>query len=208
MDMDVNINSSGQSGGITAQNIKVENFQTLPPQQQFPDKPDWWKRMPVIISGIGLLVAVLTFFGYAAGQKQFVKNPNAKDEASKTETARIENRQEVLPMSQPQNVNITSINQSGGITAQNVNIGVPPRQIDAGLASQIVNIMAGNKKANIAAVLGDAEAYQFAAKVKDFLSHKGFEVDGVDQSVWMPPVMGQAAYVKDGTVYFQIGTRQ
>ncbi|HWA10064.1 MAG TPA: hypothetical protein VG838_11485 [Opitutaceae bacterium] len=206
--MDVNVNSTGQSGGITAQNINIENLQTPLPQQSPPDKPDWWKRAPVIISGIGLLVAVLTFFGYAVAQKQQSPSFHTKDEVPKIGAAKVENPHEVLPMSQPQNVNVTSINQSGGITAQNVNLGVPPRQIDAGLASQIVSIMGGNKKANVAAALGDAEAYQFAAKVKDFLSNKGFEVDGVDQAVWMPPVMGQAAHVKDGTVYFQVGTRQ
>lgn len=88
-------------------------------------------------------------------------------------------------------VNITSINQSGGITAQNVNINTG-RILDDKLKEQLKEKVKNNKTVNITSILGDSESYVFATKIKEYLESLGIKVDGVNQAVYNKPVYGQS----------------
>lgn len=93
----------------------------------------------------------------------------------------------------PNVVNVTSYNQSGGITANQVNIGSQPRVLDTKLQSQLLQLLSGKKAQTISvvSVMGDGEAFSFATQIKNFLTKEGFTVDGVSQAVYTEPVMGQ-----------------
>lgn len=104
--------------------------------------------------------------------------------------------------------NITSINQSGGITAHTVNVGPQPRRLDAGTASNLENLLSKDKKIMITAVLGDGEAFQFASEILNHLKSRGYTVDGVNQAVYSQPVMGQIVQSTAGGFDIIIGTKQ
>lgn len=90
-------------------------------------------------------------------------------------------------------VNVTSNNQSGGITANQVNIGSIPRNLDVNTERQLLSFLnSKNERIDINSVMGDAESFQFANQINDFLKSQGFtKVDGVSQSVFTKPVVGQ-----------------
>ena len=88
-------------------------------------------------------------------------------------------------------VNVTSYNQSGGITAGEIHVGEQARHITPEVASQLYQHLPKDKKVSITAVMGDQEAFRFANEVKDYLSSKGYTVDGVSQSIYSRPVVGQ-----------------
>lgn len=104
--------------------------------------------------------------------------------------------------------NITSVNQSGGITAQTVNIGPQPRHLDTGTASNLESLLSKDKKITITAVLGDGEAFQFASEIVNYLKSRGYTVDGVNQSVYSQPVMGQIVQPTAAGFDIIIGTKQ
>ena len=90
-------------------------------------------------------------------------------------------------------VNITSHNQSGGITANQVNIGSVPRNLDINNQSQLLSFLnSKDEMIDINSIMGDAESFKFANQINDFLKSQGFKkVHGVNQSVFDKPVVGQ-----------------
>ena len=54
--------------------------------------------------------------------------------------------------------------------------------------------------------MGDGEAFSFATQIKDFLVQQGHHVNGVNQSVFSAPVIGQQ--FNPDTLTLIIGTRQ
>ncbi|MCP4491521.1 MAG: hypothetical protein GY820_30045 [Gammaproteobacteria bacterium] len=103
--------------------------------------------------------------------------------------------------------NVTSNNQSGGITAGVVNVGPQPRNIDTGLVNQLQLMLPDKTKTvTLTAVMGDGEAFSFATQIKNFLVERGYEVNGVNQSVFNAPVIGQQ--FNPDTLTLIIGTRQ
>lgn len=114
----------------------------------------------------------------------------------------------IQEQTQPAQVfNVTSNNQSGGITAGVVNVGPKPRNIDAGLRKQLKQMLPDKiKRVTVTSVMGDGEAFSFATQIKNFLEQQGYEVNGVNQSVFTAPVIGQQ-FIPD-TLTFIIGTRQ
>ena len=90
-------------------------------------------------------------------------------------------------------VNVTSNNQSGGITANQVNIGSIPPTLDINTKRQLLSFLnSKDERIDINSVMGDGESFQFANQINDFLKSQGFtKVDGVAQSVFMKPVIGQ-----------------
>lgn len=105
-------------------------------------------------------------------------------------------------------VSVTSNNQSGGITANTVNVGSNPRRITRDLEDQVMQMTAGYKRITVTAVLGDGEALQFADSIFRFLKAKGRNVEGVNQAVYMQPVVGQIAEADGDTINLIIGTKQ
>jgi len=63
-------------------------------------------------------------------------------------------------------------------------------------------------KVVITAVLGDQEAFQFATDIKQFLLSHGYEVDGVKQSAFTTPVVGQKIDRTNIGVEIVIGARE
>lgn len=88
-------------------------------------------------------------------------------------------------------VKITSYNQSGGITAQNVNIGAQQRRLDDANRRQLLSLIPKSQKVVVSGALGDGESCSYAQEIMDYLVGQGYEVEGVNQCVWMPPVKGQ-----------------
>ena len=106
--------------------------------------------------------------------------------------------------------NVSSTNQSGGITAGQVNIGTQPRVLTDQNRAQILSIVEARNGApiSVTAVLGDGEAFQYAEQIKAFLESKGHQVKGVNQAVYTGPMMGQSVNEEIDKVDFVIGTRQ
>jgi len=113
-------------------------------------------------------------------------------------------------MPEDKKTTITSINQSGGITAHTVNVGPQPRQINAALGGQIHAMIPAGSKVSIIAVMGDSEAFSFAQQIKCWMQQNGYpSVDGVSQAVFSQPVLGQNINKKpDGSYDIVIGGRQ
>ncbi len=104
--------------------------------------------------------------------------------------------------------NVNSYNQFGGITAGQVNIGAQPRRLDDNGKAQLRQHLSKGKKITITAVLGDGEAFNFATEVMAFLQSEGYEVEGVNQSLYNKPVMGNNIVPKGDGFDLIIGTRQ
>lgn len=108
-------------------------------------------------------------------------------------------------------VNVTSVNQRGGITANNVNIESPERHINDLIKNSLVAQLPNNKaqEIDVTSVLGDQEAYQFAQEIKEYLENKGYKVNGVNQVVFDKPVKGQIISSKeDDSFSIIIGGRE
>jgi hypothetical protein len=106
--------------------------------------------------------------------------------------------------------NVTSHNQSGGITAHTVNVAKPPaRQLDA-QAVALYNRIPLGAQVVITAVLNDVEAYSFAKQIFDHLggARPDLKLDGVKQGVFTPPVQGTQVNLnqhKGGPVEILVG---
>jgi hypothetical protein len=90
-------------------------------------------------------------------------------------------------------VNVTSNNQSGGITANQVNIGAIPRNLDDKTQNELLTIIKKkDEPIDISSVMGDAEAFRYANQINDFLKTQGYsKVDGVSQAIFSKPIIGQ-----------------
>ncbi len=116
-------------------------------------------------------------------------------------------------MSERPNVNITSINQTGGITAHTVNtvhMGVPPRRMNASYAEDLKRAIPLSAKVSVEAVASDPEAFGFANEILDWLVANGYSnVDalGVTQ-VWGAPYQGHKIKMRSGEFVVFVGTNQ
>jgi hypothetical protein len=74
-------------------------------------------------------------------------------------------------------INITSHNQTGGVTAhtvhQTVNVGSPARHMTQEMGDQILSVYSP-RPFNIACAMNDSEACSFAKEIEDFLIANGF----------------------------------
>jgi hypothetical protein len=110
-------------------------------------------------------------------------------------------------------INVTSYNQSGGITAHTVNVGATARRITdpraAPLKEQILRELPKDKPITILAVMGDTEAIQFAYDIHAFMKENGFnmkEPNGISQGVFAGVVNGlQRRDEPDGSITFIVG---
>ena len=76
-------------------------------------------------------------------------------------------------------INITSNNQSGGITAHTVNQvhALPPRQLDKIEAMVMVREIPKDHIVTVAPEHGDAESYNYAQQIVAFLQEHGYSCD-------------------------------
>ncbi len=79
-------------------------------------------------------------------------------------------------------VNVTSINQTGGITANKVYIDSPQRELVSELKTNILNLLPNKDEAiQIESPIGHMESITLAKKVVDFLKSCGYkDVHGID----------------------------
>ena len=167
--MNRNVESKNQSGGITAYNVNADGNSQIAGRDINIGKSQGRSTIAKIAVWITIaagLVAILSYFGFKPG--------GTMSEEEK-------------------HINVTSYNQSGGITAYNVNIGPQDRKLTSQLANQLMKHIKDNgiEKATITSVMGDQEAFQFASVIKAFLNDQGLSVDGVNQAVYTKPVRGQ-----------------
>lgn len=77
-------------------------------------------------------------------------------------------------------INVTSHNQTGGITAYNVNVGKPQRQIDDHWRSLLNKAIVEypGREIKIMTEMGDKEAYQLGEQIFSYLKSQGHQIPG------------------------------
>jgi hypothetical protein len=113
-----------------------------------------------------------------------------------------------MPSDHRPNINVTSHNQMGGVTAHTVNVGRPSRSLNDGLRAQIMRDLPRDKPITVIAVMGDSEACLLAEQIHAFLKSNGFplkEEGGISQGVFMPMPKGLSVNVKDDGLEFVVG---
>jgi hypothetical protein len=65
------------------------------------------------------------------------------------------------------------------------------RELSPMLESELLDMLPPGSKIKINSLLGNSEAYGFATEIKEYLTERGYEVDGVYQVVYTDPVDGQ-----------------
>jgi hypothetical protein len=103
--------------------------------------------------------------------------------------------------------NVTSYNQSGGITAQQVNIEQPRRHVDDRLKVKMLNELPRDKPVEVVTVMGDTEAHAFAEEMLQFLKTSGFDASGVTQAIFAEPVRGIDCHTYENPMQLIIGSR-
>lgn len=133
----------------------------------------WVKRWNWIAGIIAAAIAVAAFFWKS---EKIIKQSNPKNTQQGT-------------------TNVSSFNQSGGITAGAVNIEPGKRVLDESGRQTLDAATEGKKKITVVALWGDAGAFQLATEIFDYLKAKGRPVadDGVDQTIFNRPVKGQTS---------------
>lgn len=75
-------------------------------------------------------------------------------------------------------INVTSINQKGGITAGIINVGKPKRVFDEPHKSQLIKLIEENKdkfeNISISAQMGCSECYEYGEQIQTFLKSIGY----------------------------------
>ena len=186
---DTNITSHGQSGGITAYNVTVNG--SPPPPAATPKPLPWWRSTWALISGFLVVTAALvTVLAY------FHVQPKER------------------PVPDDKKFNVTSFNQSGGITAGTVHIGSQPRTLSdpqlTGLKAQILRDVPRTKPITVIALMGDAESYRFGAEIHAFLKANGYnmaEPTGISQAIFTPPPVGVGLQDKGDHLDFIVGSK-
>lgn len=105
---------------------------------------------------------------------------------------------------------VQSINQQGGITTGNLNIESPKREINQEFINELNKYLpkSKDKKITITSILGDAESFQLAKDLKKYLESQGWNVDGINQALYIEPIVGiEVDTNESGNVDFIIGTK-
>lgn len=90
-------------------------------------------------------------------------------------------------------INVSSSNQSGGITAGIVNLGEPQRRMTSNLKIETDKIFSDpNEKISISYVSGNSEALNFATEIRDYFISKGFKFIGFGSFTRSPEIYGLA----------------
>lgn len=184
-DTNTSVTSHGQSGGITAGNVTLNNsvLQMESSPSAGPPATPWWKQTWKVVSG-----AIVVAAAAAAVLTYFHLQPKER------------------PVPDDKKVNVTSYNQSGGITAHTVNIGPQPRTLSTmpKLTASLRDLVPKTKPVDVYAVMGDADGMQFASEIYAFLGANGYKLKypHISQGVRMPVPSGVSAI--DHGDYFEV----
>ncbi|MCU1315946.1 MAG: hypothetical protein JWN63_1268 [Candidatus Acidoferrum typicum] len=177
-----NVTSNNQVGGITAHTVTVGGAQ---PHKVDKKRPWWMSGWAQSVTLLAAAVTVLAFF------HDFLKEK---------------------PVADDKRINVTSINQSGGITAHTVVVGPAQRSMSGpgsdALRAQILRDLPRTKPITVMALMGDNESYRFAAEIHAFLKANGFKLaeDGISQGVLNPPPRGLSINDHGDRMDFIVGT--
>lgn len=109
------------------------------------------------------------------------------------------------------NQNVTSHNQSGGITAHTVNQFAPPdRKLTDRDKREIAEMIPAGAKVRVSVSMGDAEAFSLGKEIEAHLVASGYDVtpDEFSQAVWNQPMRGKMIDKRpDGSYDVIIGSR-
>jgi hypothetical protein len=92
--------------------------------------------------------------------------------------------------------NVTSHNQSGGVTAHTVNVGRRNRTLSSSSANEfkryVLTSLSRDVEWDIVSILGDQEAFALAGEIYQFMKANGFKVQDASpaQAVFAGPVEG------------------
>jgi Tfp pilus assembly protein PilN len=90
--------------------------------------------------------------------------------------------------------------------ASNLEQQAASRQMNAKLLSQLQRMLPDKTKTvTVTSVMGDGEAFGFATQIKDALVKQGYDINGVNQTVFSRPIMGQV--FDSDTLTITIGTK-
>jgi hypothetical protein len=107
------------------------------------------------------------------------------------------------------NINITSHNQMGGVTAHTVQIGKVQRVLGDVLKNQILSQLPRDKPITVLGVMGDPESCILAESIHAFLKSNNFplaEQDGISQAVFMPMAKGLIVKPLEDRIEFIVGS--
>jgi hypothetical protein len=128
-----------------------------------------------ILVGVGI-VFVASGIVWALGESETAKTRAAIDPGTK----KIENTSGgavAMPDEKKGDVfNVTSHNQSGGITAGKIVVGQPARHVDAQLGGELRQKVPRGIPVFIQIEMGDVESKQFAEEISGFLKKEGYSV--------------------------------
>jgi hypothetical protein len=162
--------------------ITTANVGQSPPSRP-PRKPSRWKRVAAAVAFLAALVGILQFLGIGPVRM-------GDDEKSST-------------------FNVTSHNQSGGITAGVVNVGPRPRHFTANDAQQITQAIPKGSDVTVTATMNSDEALAYAFEIYNWLKANGYpNVQGPNSAMWSQPVFGQSVRRNGDKFDVIIGTAQ
>ena len=103
--------------------------------------------------------------------------------------------------------NVTSNNQSGGITAHTVNAFPKPRRLNSDKCESISNKLFPyrDRPILIDTILNDREAIIYAKDTESCLQRKGFQIEGIQKTLYEVPPEGQDIYVFKDKVLIKVG---
>lgn len=106
--------------------------------------------------------------------------------------------------------NVSSQNQTGGITAGVVNFEKPGRHLNPQLIQQLQTMLPDqNEKVQISAQMGNLEAITFAEEIRQHLLQRGFNISEVGQIMGHPPIIGQTLTPdRDGGKHLIVGMQK
>ncbi len=108
-------------------------------------------------------------------------------------------------------VNISSTNQTGGITAQNVNVTTKPqpRKLNDYTRNQLISYLNNkSEKIDISCIMNDHEAFDYANEIENFLLENGYtNINGGNQAVFSKPFKGQEVFRTNSGVKISIGSQ-
>jgi hypothetical protein len=103
--------------------------------------------------------------------------------------------------------NVTSNNQSGGITAGQVIVGRPGRQLEESHRRDLARVLRKERFTVVRAIMGDAEAFQFAQQILAFLQEEGYSNPGVVTYLMGHAIGQQIQTDENGQIEILIGHR-